>query len=603
MRNRPMIPRNALFWLPAALAAAALAAAIPRAGGDDPGREIERGLGQVVAQELEAAYGVVDDPLLTPWVDRLGQRLARAAGRSDAACRFRILDSEDVNALAAPGGPVYLNRGLLRFIQSEDELASVVGHEVGHVAGRHAMKQLTAQVLGTLVLLGFQAVGAETLKSVGSIAGSLALLKFSRDEENDADRRGLRAMTAAGYDGAAMLAFFRRLQATEKHRPGGLEVYFLTHPPTAERIRCVSADPASGSSAPASLGDGLARRFLFRQAAEAYRRALAADSDNMDLKLRLAEALRSAPRRVKGPGPFAARLEESRQRLERFAQELEAALKATEPDRAAAREHQKSIDHDLERAAQALASASQMILRRDTVQARGFLRMARSFDRATRAAACLRAAQDMTSATENGMRELVDKLRAGLQQDDGLAAPQADGLALVGHAFLTDLAASAREARLRADDTRRGVHTLRLAVESLLSSYRLPFGFTSGQFDILDLQVSTAQDTLADALKGTRAAASLASKARMGCLVLRINCAARGVPPGDAATSGLVAHYLGGDPAAVRRMRERLELGDAALACAGDLAASRPKGGEIKWQNAVVLFELMARDIEREIEG
>src|SRR5262249_16722779 len=155
-----------------------------------------------------------------------GQRLAGVSGRTDLKYRFRVLDSDDVNAVAAPGGYIYVNRGTLRFVRSEDELAAVMGHEVGHVAGKHAMKQLTAQLLGTLALVGFQAVHANTLSTAGSLAGGLAMLKFGRDEENDADRRGLRNAVSTGYDGSAMLTFFRRLDETEKTKPNGFEVYF-----------------------------------------------------------------------------------------------------------------------------------------------------------------------------------------------------------------------------------------------------------------------------------------------------------------------------------------------------------------------------------------
>src|SRR5205085_882663 len=139
----------------------------------DLGKDLERELGKSVASEIEKEYGVVDDPIVSGWVDRLGKRLASVSGRTDVKYSFKVLDADDVNAVAAPGGFIFVNRGTLRFVKSEDELASVLGHEVGHVAGKHAIKQLGAQVLGTLALLGFQAVHANTLKTVGGIAGGL----------------------------------------------------------------------------------------------------------------------------------------------------------------------------------------------------------------------------------------------------------------------------------------------------------------------------------------------------------------------------------------------------------------------------------------------
>src|SRR5579871_6196534 len=225
-----------------ALALLLLATAVPA---KDLGKDIERGLGKMVADELESTYGVVDDPLLAGWVNRMGQQLAAVSGRTDVKYSFKVLDADDINAVSCPGGFVYVNRGTLGFVHSEDELAAVLGHEVGHVAGKHAMKQLNAQLLGTLALIGFQSVHAETLRTVGSLAGGLAMLKFSRDQENDADRRGLHNATAAGYDGKAMLTFFKQMETTEKEKPSSLEVYFLTHPPTPVRVARVEKEPGT----------------------------------------------------------------------------------------------------------------------------------------------------------------------------------------------------------------------------------------------------------------------------------------------------------------------------------------------------------------------
>src|SRR5204863_9825295 len=156
---------------------------------------------------------------------------------------------------------------------------------------------LTAQLLGTLALIGFKAVHAETLRAVGSVAGSLAMLKFSRDEENDADRRGLREAVATGYDGQAMVQFLKRLESTEKEKPDKLEAYFLTHPPTAERVKRVSKEPGAALTAAnyAALGDGCASRSLYRQAAAAYRRAIELQPGDSSLNDRLADASRHAP--------------------------------------------------------------------------------------------------------------------------------------------------------------------------------------------------------------------------------------------------------------------------------------------------------------------
>jgi len=602
------------------LASVLLASATPAR---DLGKDIERGLGEMVAAELEAAYGVVDDPLLTDWVDRIGQRLAAASGRTNLTYRFRILDSDDVNAVAAPGGFIYVDRGLLRFIQSEDELAAVLGHEIGHVAGRHAMKQLTAQALGTLALLGFQAARAETLKTVGSVAGGLALLKFSRDEENDADRRGLKSMVAIGYDASALPAFFRRLQSTEREKPSALEVYFLTHPPTEERLRRVAREPGMADTAAnaAARGDGYAARFLYRQAAAAYRRALQLDPDNSDWKYRLAESLRRAPpKRAASPLSPDARAD-ALKRLTVFGEELEAARKEAEGDRSKLADSQKEMERELEATARALSEASRTIGGRNTAQRRQLLRLIRSFDRATRISGSLRAAREMADDTIEELVRLRRTMQTALEQGEAATAAQVESLLMVNPACLKDLTTGVRQTRRQAGDALEGVRALRQAADSLVSSYRSPLGYTRGQFDILDMRVSTAQDILNDGVAASRRASNSIARSHVTVLASRINYLTRSVAPDDPAIIGLLARYLGVEPDAVRAMRKRLEFGDAALALAQDRiesgqakkksargSAARPASftpdpapqNSISWENVAVLFHLLANDLERE---
>jgi Zn-dependent protease with chaperone function len=572
----------------------------------DIGKAVERGIGEMVAEELEATYGVVKDPLLAGWVNRVGQRLAAVSGRTNLKYSFKVLDSDEINAVAAPGGFIYVNRGALAFVKSEDELAAVLGHEVGHVAGRHAMKQLNAQLLGALVLAGFQAARAETLREFGSIAGGLAMLKFSRDEENDADRRGLRNAVASGYDGKAMLAFFRRLQTTEKEKPSSLEIYFLNHPPTDERLRRISKEPGTADSAAnaAALGDGYASRSLYRKAADAYTRSLQLDPGNADVRHRMAEALLHTPQKQK-PSSIdsdarAARLQE----LAALDEELSAAQQAAEQDVRRLADSQKGMNGELETTARSLASAGGMIRWGDVVQTRQFVRMARSFDQAARAGANLRAARTAAEDTFKALARMRAAMQTAVEQGDGAAAIQAAGLRMVLPQILQDVAAGLQQARRCAGDARSGARTLRETADSLLDSYRLPFGYSSGHFDILDLQVSTAQDSLSNAAGASRRALSSVAHARVEMLVQRINFLTRSLAPDDPAVAGILAHYLGVEPSAVTAMRARLEFGDAALALAQEQvekARGKKKSAEpLQWENAAVLFNLMANDIERE---
>ncbi len=592
-----------------------------RAG--DLGGDVERGLGKMVAEDLESTYGVVDDPLLNGWVNRLGQKLASVSGRSNLKYQFKVLDSDEINAVAAPGGFVYVNRGTLAFVKSEDELAAVLGHEVGHVAGRHAMKQLGAQVLGTLALIGFRAAHMETLSTVGGIAGGLAMLKFTRDEENDADRRGLRNAVNSGYDGKAMIRFFEHLDATEKERPSKLEVYFLTHPPTPERIKRIEKEPgtAVSSANELALADGYTSRSLFREAVEAYRKAIELSGDSADLKVKLSEVAAREPQTVAAkPLTDEARSQRLKE-LEEFTMELAQVKQQMEDDRQKVASAQKETSSELQSAAQSLSDASQLITQRQTIQYLEFVHMARAFDRAVRIGGNLRSAKDMTEDTLAELDSLAQQMRQDLNKGDASAAFEVDSLAMVGHSVLQDLSTGIKQVRARAGSGRDGARELRQAADSLVTSYRTPFGYTSGQFNILDLQVNNATDTLSEGVEGTHKALGSIAHARMMELVSRINYITRLVRPDDAATAGIISHYLGVPASDVTRMRGRLEFGDAALALADEELdkahdAKKRKGARtvsyeshaddsvqkgLKWENASVLFNLMAHDLEREV--
>jgi predicted Zn-dependent protease len=202
--------------------------------------EKEIALGKQLAQEVERSSKLIDDPIVTEYVNRVGQNLVR---NSDARVPFtiKVIDSDEVNAFALPGGFFYVNSGLILRAQEESELAGVMAHEISHVAARHGTKNATkGQILQLatvpLILLGPAGLAGYGLYEGLNVALPVTFLKFSRDAEREADFLGLQYMYKAGYDPNAYVTFFERIQADEKLRPGTIPKVFSTHPPTPERI-------------------------------------------------------------------------------------------------------------------------------------------------------------------------------------------------------------------------------------------------------------------------------------------------------------------------------------------------------------------------------
>ena len=201
--------------------------------------EKEIALGKQMAQEVERQAKLIDDPIVAEYVNRLGQNLVR---NSDAKVPFtiKVLDSDEVNAFALPGGFFFVNSGLILKADNEAELAGVMAHEIGHVAARHGTRQASRGELAQFATLPLIFAGGWTGYAVyqaASVAIPIGFLKFSRAFESEADMLGLQYMYKAGYDPEAFVDFFEKIETLEKQKPGTLSKVFSTHPMTDERIK------------------------------------------------------------------------------------------------------------------------------------------------------------------------------------------------------------------------------------------------------------------------------------------------------------------------------------------------------------------------------
>ena len=199
-------------------------------------KQIEMGHGY--ATQVESTTKLISDPVIAEYVNRIGQNLVR---NSDAQVPFtiKVIDTDDINAFALPGGFFYVDSGLILAADNEAELAGVMSHEIAHVAACHLARENTRGQLMQLASIPLIFVGGGIGYAAQSLAGfaiPMGFLRFTRSFESEADFLGVEYLYKAGYDPQALTSFFEKIKALEKHKPGTLAKTFDTHPQTPDRI-------------------------------------------------------------------------------------------------------------------------------------------------------------------------------------------------------------------------------------------------------------------------------------------------------------------------------------------------------------------------------
>ena len=203
----------------------------------------ERELGEKVLQEVRRIWPIIQDPAVNEYVSHVGKRILKTMETQPFDYQYYVLNTPDMNAFAVPGGKVFVNSGLILMVENEDELAGVMAHEIGHVVARHIAKQseqglkMGLATLGALlagILLGPQAAAA--LITTTTAAAGTMMLKYSRENEEEADYLGLKFMEKAGYDREAMLTMFKKMRRVSGPSSSDPPTYLLTHPAVEQRM-------------------------------------------------------------------------------------------------------------------------------------------------------------------------------------------------------------------------------------------------------------------------------------------------------------------------------------------------------------------------------
>lgn len=206
----------------------------------------ERQMGEQYATQIAQELPLVRDAEINRYINVLGDSIARLTSRADLDWRFYVVDAKDVNAFAVPGGFIYVNRGLIERTATMDELAGVLGHEIGHVARRHSVEQMEkAQKANVGVTLGCILIPAVCQSGVGNaainVAGGAIFAKFSRTDESEADIDAFNFVVRARISPKGIVTMFERLLQERQNRRAGVDAWFATHPLEEDRIAAVQA--------------------------------------------------------------------------------------------------------------------------------------------------------------------------------------------------------------------------------------------------------------------------------------------------------------------------------------------------------------------------
>ena len=200
-------------------------------------------MGESIARAVEKEYELVDDPLIQKRVEDIGKKIVSVCDRKEIRYSFKVIEDEEVNAFALPGGFVYINSGLVKKVESDDELACILGHEVGHIVARHSIKKLQAMMgYNFLRLLMIAAPQPGKIITGADLAFVQIMLGYSREDELLADQLGARYAQRAGYDPQAMISFLKKLREISRRRPLRPAPYAKTHPYIPDRIRVVKQE-------------------------------------------------------------------------------------------------------------------------------------------------------------------------------------------------------------------------------------------------------------------------------------------------------------------------------------------------------------------------
>jgi len=233
-------------------------------------KEVAQGASESGAVDRQSI--IVTDPFLTSWVDRIGDNLSKYRARTDITYHFEIIDSSEINSFALPGGFIHLDVGLLNFANSDDEVAGVMGHEMGHIERRHVVTlNQKGNILG--ILIGVLSLFSPIAYALGGYGGDLIFNKFSREDELQADQYGLLLMSRAGYDPRAPVDLFERLAEMEKNAPAESKVdkAFEDHPPAKDRVAHLMGypeldRPSADTSLARAIHDESEGQFSYAQA-------------------------------------------------------------------------------------------------------------------------------------------------------------------------------------------------------------------------------------------------------------------------------------------------------------------------------------------------